>query len=275
MSLRDELRLPGTEGFTLSAIATDATPQAPKKKKAKKALESDLADELFDLHEMMMAAEDHALLLVLQGTDASGKGGTVKHVVRRVNPGGIRVAGFVEPDSEEEKHHFLWRIRQELPPPGYLGAFDRSHYEDLVVPVVEGEIDEEQLESRVTDVREFEEDLVKNGTLLVKCYLHVSYDEQRYRFLRRLRRDDKRWKFNEKDLDTRSKWDAYQAAYGRALAATDSDEAPWYVIPADHKWYRNWAIANLLIETLQGMNLSYPQPDLDLDVLRDRLEPPG
>ena len=151
MSLRDELRLPGTEGFTLSAIQAGATPEAPKKKKAKKQLEEELADELFDLHEMMMAAEEHSLLLVLQGSDASGKSGTIKHVVRRVNPVGIRVAGFVEPDDEEEKHHFLWRIRQELPPPGFLGAFDRSHYEDLVVPVVEGEIDEAG--ARVEDCR--------------------------------------------------------------------------------------------------------------------------
>ena len=124
-------------------------------------------------------------------------------------------------------------------------------------------------------LRSSKRSLVTGGTMLVKCYLHLSYDEQRDRFLRRLRRDDKRWKFNEKDLETRSKWDAYQAAYGNALAATDTDESPWYVIPADNKWYRNWAIANLLIETWKGMNLAYPQPDLDLDALRDRLEPPG
>jgi PPK2 family polyphosphate:nucleotide phosphotransferase len=273
--LRADLRLPQRDGFTLASVDPGGTPRDVGKKESKSQLEEELADELFDLHEMMMAAEEQALLLILQGTDASGKSGTIKHVVRRVNPVGVRVAGFVEPDAEEERHHFLWRIREELPPLGHLGAFDRSHYEDLVVPVVEGEIDENQLENRIGEVRDFEQELVDGGTVIVKCYLHLSYDEQRERFLRRLRREDKRWKFNPSDMEARRQWDDYQAAYANAIAATDTDDAPWYIIPADHKWYRNWAIARLLISTMRSMGVGYPQPDLDLDSLRSELAPPG
>lgn len=273
--LRAELRLHRREGFTLASVDAGSTPEGVGKKESKRQLEDELADELFDLHEMMMADEQRSLLLVLQGTDASGKSGTIKHVVRRVNPVGVRVAGFVEPDAEEQRHHFLWRIRQELPPPGNLGAFDRSHYEDLVVPVVGGQIEEKELDDRIAEVREFEQELVEGGTSVVKCYLHISYDEQRERFLRRLRREDKRWKFNPQDIETRRLWDEYQAAYANAIAATDSDDAPWYIIPADHKWYRNWAIAHLLMATWQSMDLSYPQPDLDYDSLRLELRPPG
>jgi polyphosphate kinase 2 (PPK2 family) len=144
-----------------------------------------------------------------------------------------------------------------------------------VVPVVEGEIDETDLDERIEEVRNFEKELVDDGTAIVKCYLHISYDEQRQRFLRRLRRHDKRWKFNTDDLETRRKWDEYQVAYANAIAATDTEDAPWYIIPADHKWYRNWAIAHLLISALRAMDVSYPQPDLDLRALRAQLEPPG
>lgn len=274
MSLTETLRLPIESGFTLASVDPSSTPDAPSKEQAKKAVAGELSDRLFDLHEMIMANADRSVLLVLQGSDASGKSGTIKHVIGGLNPLGVRVAGFVEPDAEEESHHFLWRIEQELPPKGYLGAFDRSHYEDVVVPRVEEEIDADELQSRFDDITEFERRLADDGTTIVKAYLHISYDEQRDRLLRRLRREDKRWKFNEADLETRRKWDLYQAAYAEAIERTHADHAPWFVVPADRKWYRNWAIATLLIENLEKLGLQYPQPDLDLDGMRSRLQPP-
>lgn len=256
----------------MAGIDPDSTPKADDKKESKSALYGKLADSLFDLHEMMMAGEERSVLLVLQGTDASGKSGVVKHVVRLVDPAGVRVAGFVEPDDEEEEHHFLWRIRQELPSPGSLGVFDRSHYEDILVPVVDEEFGIDEYGSRVADINEFEEELVDGGMSVVKCFLHVSYDEQRRRFERRLKRDDKRWKFKESDLETRERWDQYQAAYSDAISQTNTTHAPWYVVPSDHKWYRNWAVAHILIETMTDMDLEYPQPNIDVEKMLGKLE---
>lgn len=272
MTLRERLRAEPIDGsYSLASVDPATTPSISDKKEAKAGLE-DLGDELFDLHEMMFANGDEAILLVLQGTDASGKNGTIKHVVNRVNPAGVSVTEFTEPTDEELEHHFLWRIRREVPDPGHLGVFSRSHYEDVIVPVAEGTHDADEIDSRIDDIVEFERELANRGIKVVKCLLHISYDEQRYRFLRRLRRHDKRWKFNEDDIATRRKWDAYQQAMSATVARTSTEESPWYVIPADHKWYRNWAVARLLVETLEDMKLNYPQPDLDLDALREALD---
>ncbi len=272
MSLRKLLRAQPVDGtLTLDSYRTDDHPEVDGKDEAKDALD-DLGDRLFDLHELMFAHADRAVLLVLQGTDASGKNGTIKHVVNRVNPAGVKVTEFAEPTEEEAEHHFLWRIRNAVPPHGSLGVFARSHYEDVIVPMAEGSEDRDEIDSRFDDILSFEEELTESGVTVVKCLLNLSYDEQRERFLRRLRRHDKRWKFNEDDIDTRRKWDAYRQAYGEMVARTTTDEAPWYVIPADHKWYRNWAIATILVETFEDMDLDYPQPDLDLEALREALD---
>lgn len=263
--------------FTLAGLDPAATPLVGGKKEAKKDLE-DLREELFDLHEKMFAHRERALLLVLQGTDASGKNGTIKHVVTAVNPAGLQVASFDEPTEEELEHHFLWRIEPHVPDPGFLGVFNRSYYEDALVPIADpdnapgGDVD---VPGRLKEINEFEADLNERGVIVLKCLLHISYDEQRRRFVRRLRRHDKRWKFSEKDIDTRRRWDEFQRAYGDVVAATSTDRAPWYVIPSDHKWYRNWAVAELIVSTLRSIDEGYPQPDLDLDTLRGRLEPPG
>ncbi len=259
--------------FTLAGFPTGTTPGVDGKDEAKDGLDG-MADPLFDLHELLYAEKRRAILLVLQGTDASGKNGTIKHVVRLVNPAGVNVSTFDEPTEEERSHHFLWRIEKGVPEPGELGVFNRSHYEDVLVPFVHGEIDTDQRDQRIDEILEFEKRLVDRDVTIIKCLLHLGYDEQRRRFLRRLRRDDKRWKFDPGDLDTRTRWDDFQLAYGETVAATSPDWAPWYIIPADHKWYRNWAIATLLVETMEAMNLAYPQPDLDVDDLRNRLEPP-
>lgn len=266
--------LPTDEAVNLAGFDPARTPLVDGKKEAKKELNGDLADELFDQHELIFATRDRAVLLVLQGLDCSGKNGTIKHVVIHMNPAGVRTASFTEP-TEQEEEHFLERHRRELPEPGQLGVFDRSYYEDYLVPAANRELDDDELASRLDEINAFEQELLDGGTILVKCMLHISYDEQRERFLRRLRRDDKRWKFDPADIATRRKWDEFQSAYGQVLTATSTEEAPWYVIPADHKWYRNWVIGHLLVETLRAQNLSYPQPDFDLADLRSRLEPPG
>ena len=259
----------------LAGYDSAATPFVDDEDHAEDELEDELAERLFDLHELLFANEERSLLLVLQGLDCSGKNGTIKHVVIRMNPAGVRVASFGPPTDEEAEHHFLWRIRKELPRPGQLGVFDRSHYEDVIVPFALEDIDEDQLAERLDEINEFEEELRAEGTVIVKCMLHISFDEQRHRFLRRLRRDDKRWKFDPSDIETRRRWNEFQAAYGRVLGATATDHAPWYVIPSDHKWYRNWAIARLLIDTFEDMGMSYPQPDFDVEDLRAQLEPPN
>lgn len=274
-SISDELRAqPVDEAFTLAAIDPASTPLVGSKHDAKDRLD-DMRDEIFDLHEKMMAGAERSILLVLQGTDASGKNGTIKHVVSAVNPAGLAISSFTEPTEEELEHDFLWRIRKGVPQPGFLGVFDRSHYEDVLVPLAEGTEDPSEIDKRIKEIIDFELELVESGVSIIKCLLHISYDEQRDRFLRRLRRPDKQWKFAESDLDTRRMWDEYQLAYGEVVAKTSIEQAPWHVIPSDHKWYRNWAVANLLIETMDAMDLEYPEPDLDFDALARSLEAPG
>ncbi len=187
------------------------------KSDAKDELTSTLRPCLFDLHELMMANEEHAILLVLQGLDCSGKNGTIKHVVSAMNPAGVRTASFTEPEGDERAEHFLERIRREAPQPGELVVFDRSHYEDVFVPAVHDGMDGDEFDARIDEIVEFENELVDNGVTIVKCFLHISYDEQRERLLRRLRRRDKRWKFSEADLDTRGRWPEWEVVYGKAI----------------------------------------------------------
>lgn len=271
MSVRTHFRAQPIDGtLTLDSYDPAATPFVDGKSEAKSELD-EMSDPLFDLHELMFANETHGVLLVLQGTDASGKNGTIKHVINRVNPAGVSVTEFGPPTEEELEHHFLWRIKRNVPALGHLGVFARSHYEDVIVPLAERHEDVD-VDERIDDILEFESELTSAGIVVVKVLLNLSYDEQRERFLRRLRRHDKRWKFNEADLETRRKWDAYQMARGEVVARTTTKEEPWHIVPADNKWYRNWAIARILIETFEEMDLSYPEPELDLDALREALD---
>ena len=215
------------------------------------------------------------MLLILQGLDCSGKDGTIKHVVIACNPAGVQVASFVEPTKEEQDHEFLWRYRRCLPSPGHIAVFNRSYYEDAIVPLACATEPAEVVDDRIERINELEVELVDAGTVVVKCFLHLSYDEQRERFLRRLRRDDKRWKFSEADLVTRRRWNEFQAAYGSVLARTSPDHAPWLVIPADAKWYRNWLVARVLRATLVDMHLEYPRVDLDRARLEQLLQRPN
>jgi polyphosphate kinase 2 (PPK2 family) len=189
-----------------------------------------------------------------------------------MNPKWMHVKGFSAPTEEELRHHFLWRIRQELPAPGIVGVFARSHYEDVVTVRVRDLAPEDVWRPRFEEINAFERRLGEKGVTLVKVFLHISREYQRERQLRRLERDDKRWKFDPGDLDDRDRWDDYLAAYGEAFERCSPPEAPWFVVPGDHRWYRDWAVARLVLETMRGMGLHWPQrPELDVPALRARL----
>jgi PPK2 family polyphosphate:nucleotide phosphotransferase len=275
-SLKDRLQLAGEGPFVLDAYRADATPCVKDRAKAERLLDRRLLPALTRLHDLMMANQRHSLLVVLQGLDASGKSGTIKHVGGALNLCGTRVACFKQPDAEEDQEHFLERIRRELPDPGQVCFFDRSHYEDAIAPRVAGELGDGDLATRIKEIREFEQELVDSGTVIVKCLLQLSYDEQRERFLRRLSTPDKRWKFSESDLETRANWQAQEAAYCEVIGQTDFEFAPWFIVPADHKWYRDFAVASLLVEHLAALGEEYPglAADAAPDDLITRLQPP-
>ncbi len=259
----------------LSAIPTDASPGfAGGKKKGKAALFA-LGDELSDLQEQLWAerttGSGRRVLLVLQGMDTSGKGGVLRHTVGLVDPQGVKITSFKAPTEEERKHHFLWRIRHALPHPGYLGVFDRSHYEDVLIVRVHDLADPRTIESRYDQINEFEAELAAEGVVILKCMLHISAEEQRRRLLARLGNEDKYWKFNPGDIDERRRWCDYRSAYELALERTNTEIAPWYVVPSDKKWYRNLVIGQLLLEHLRGMALRWPPPDFDVAEQRQRL----
>ena len=213
-----------------------------------------------------------AVLLVLQGMDTSGKGGVLRHTVGMVDVQGLSIASFKKPTPEELEHDFLWRIAKAVPAPGYIGTFDRSHYEDVLVGRVDALAPAEEIERRYEAINAFEADLVARGVVLVKCFLNVSYAEQGNRLMERLERPDKYWKYNPGDVDARKKWPDYHAAYEIALERCNTVAAPWYVIPSDRKWYRDWAVAQLLGEQLQALNLEWPAAAFDVEEEKKRLK---
>jgi PPK2 family polyphosphate:nucleotide phosphotransferase len=259
----------------LSAIATDAVPGFDGGKTKGKAALFALGDELSDLQERLWAEKttgsQRRVLLVLQGMDTSGKGGVLRHTVGLVDPQGVKITSFKAPTDEERRHQFLWRIRNALPEPGYVGVFDRSHYEDVLIVRVHGLADPRTIESRYEQINAFEAELAAEGVVIIKCMLHIGADEQRARLLARLDNEDKYWKFNPGDIEERERWGDYQAAYQVALERTNTEIAPWYVVPSDKKWYRNLVIGQLLLEHLRGMALGWPPHDFDVEEQRRRL----
>jgi PPK2 family polyphosphate:nucleotide phosphotransferase len=242
--------------------------------KNKAAAELLVADPLQKRQEQLYAEGQRSVLLVLQGMDTSGKDGTIKHVIGRMNPVGVDITSFKAPTPEEARHHFLWRVRRALPRPGQVGIFNRSHYEDVGITRVHQWIDLPTVERRYSEINRFEQQAAERGITLVKCFLHISYDEQRRRLLNRLRDPTKVWKFKASDIDERQRWDDYTVAYEAAIVACGTADAPWYIVPGDHKWYRNWAIARLLLETFDLLGLRYPKVQLDIPALEARLAPP-
>jgi PPK2 family polyphosphate:nucleotide phosphotransferase len=275
-SLRDVLRVSPGAPVDLAALDPRATPLAPggKKKKTAAVMTTD-GVELARLQEALYASAARRVLVVLQGMDTSGKGGVIEHVIGLVNPQGVHIHSFKRPSAEELRHHFLWRVRRALPEPGMIGIFDRSQYEDVLVVRVHRLATPEVVEKRYGEIARFEAGLADQGYGLVKCFLHISYDEQRERLLARLADPDKHWKFNEGDLAERGRWAGYQEAYRIALERCSTAEAPWYAVPADRKWYRNWAIGRLLLETVRDLDPQYPATDLDVPALSKALAPPN
>ena len=265
--LRDLLRV--GDGFHLASVDTRATPGAPgDKTETAKVFEKKVAPELADLQEKLYAENTRRIVLVLQGMDTSGKGGTIKHVVGAVDPLGVHIHSFKQPTEEELSHHFLWRVRRALPGPGMFGVFDRSHYEDVLIVRVH---DLAEWEGRYDEINRFEAQAAEDGVTWVKVCLQISPDYQRERLLRRLQRPDKHWKYNPGDVDERKRWDEYMAAYADALRECSTDLAPWYVVPAERKWYRNWAVGELLRLTLRDMDPAYPAADFDVDAEKARV----
>jgi PPK2 family polyphosphate:nucleotide phosphotransferase len=274
-SVRAQLALePGP--VVLAGYDTAARPTGSGKKRTELAR---LARDLPGLQERLWAESTaggaRRVLLVLQGIDTAGKGGVTEHGVGMCGPIGVQYTAFKKPTPEELEHDFLWRIRPKLPGPGVIGVFDRSHYEDVLVPRVHRLIPDSELATRYDQINEFEAELAAAGTTVIKCYLHISYDTQRERLLARLDKPDKQWKFNEDDITERGRWSDYIAAFEAMLHNCNSPAAPWYVVPSDSKKYRNWAVGELLRETLEELDPQYPRPDLDVEELRRRLQPPN
>ncbi|MDX6350056.1 MAG: hypothetical protein QOF84_4846 [Streptomyces sp.] len=274
--LRSLLRVPPDgEPVSLSSYDTSAKPGGPPGKVHARAGMAGAGSRLAELQDRLFAqssaGDRRRLLLVLQGMDTSGKGGTVKHVLSGLNPAGCRFRAFKPPTEEEQAHHFLWRVERSLPQPGEIGIFDRSHYEDVLVARVRGLVPPAVWMQRYDEINAFERGLAEDGVTLVKVFLHISREEQLKRLLARLDKPRKHWKFSPSDIDDRALWPAFQEAYEAALARCSTPAAPWYVVPADRKWYRNWAVSRLLLEHLEEIDPQYPKADFDVEECRKRL----
>jgi PPK2 family polyphosphate:nucleotide phosphotransferase len=278
-SLTTHLRLPSGK-VDLAKIPTQAAPGFDGNKADGEAALAALGPDLSELQERLFAertvGSERRVLLVLQGMDTSGKGGVLRHTVGLVDPQGVRITSFKAPSEEERKHDFLWRIRNALPLAGQIGVFDRSHYEDVLIVKVRELAPPEEIERRYGAINEFEKELTDGGTTIIKCMLHISAAEQKARLLARLEDPTKHWKYNPGDLDERALWPAYRDAYELALERTTTDYAPWHVIPADKKWYRNYAIGTLLLEALRSLDPQWPAADFDVahEIQRLTDEPP-
>jgi PPK2 family polyphosphate:nucleotide phosphotransferase len=246
----------------LAAIDTGSTAGAPGKRDATQAVLPALQEELADLQNRLWAEASRSLLVVLQAMDAGGKDGTVKHVFHGVNPQGTRVTSFKEPTPVELAHDFLWRVHQATPRAGEIGIFNRSHYEDVLIARVHELVPEPVWRERYGLINAFEETLTNGGTTVIKLFLHISKGEQGKRFAARKHDPAKRWKFRPSDVAEREHWDEYRTAYEDAINQTTTTAAPWYVIPADHKWYRNWAVSRILIDALGRMDPRYPDAEV-------------
>jgi len=262
-------------GFRLADQPTDGAPGFEGGKEEGKDALSAGKDILAELQEKLFACgregAPRSVLLVLQAMDTAGKGGIVSHVIGAMNPGGVHYAGFGKPTPEELSHDFLWRVWREVPAAGQVGVFDRSHYEDVLIGRVRQLAPPEELERRYGAITGFEHELAESGTTIVKVMLHLGKAEQKKRLAARLENRAKLWKFNPADVDERLRWDDYQEAYQIALERTSTAEAPWFVVPADHKWYARVAVQQLLIRALEGLDLEWPMPDYDVEEQKRRL----
>jgi PPK2 family polyphosphate:nucleotide phosphotransferase len=269
-------RIAPNADLSLASIDPRSTPGFDGSKADGKAALEAGAKELSDLQERLFAArvgsgEHRSVLLVVQGMDTSGKGGIMRHVVGQVDPQGVQIHAFKTPTAEEKGEHFLQRIRRQLPEPGKIGVFDRSHYEDVLIARVRTLVPLGTIEGRYGEINRFEEEVVASGTRIVKVMLHISRDEQKERLQSRLDDPSKYWKFNPGDIDERLLWDDYQAAYERAIIRTSTDIAPWHVVPADRKWFARLEVQRLLTEALKAIDPQWPAADFDVEAEKERL----
>jgi len=234
------------------------------KREAREALRA-LNERLEALQELLYAEHKHKVLIVLQAMDTGGKDGTIRHVFEGVDPQGVKVASFKVPTPEELDHDYLWRVHKQVPARGEIVIFNRSHYEDVLVVRVHNLAPPAVWGRRYAHINDFERLLVEEGTTILKFFLHIGLDEQKERLQARLDEPHKRWKFNLGDLDERRLWPEYERAYEDVLSKTSTEQAPWYIVPANRKWYRNLVVATVLVETLEGLNMDYPQPEKGLE----------
>ena len=253
------------KSFRLSAMPTRFS---DKSEGENNKVDKSLFERLNKLQTTLYAAKSRALLLVLQGMDTAGKDGVIRHVFTHVSPLGVRAHAFAAPSEEEKRHDFLWRIHRELPAKGEMVIFNRSHYEDVLVPQVRGGLKPSGIEKRLAHIRHFEDMLQDEGITLLKCYLHISKSEQKKRLQARLDEPQKQWKLQASDFEDRQRWQDFMRAYAQTLSATSTKQAPWYIIPADDKSERDQLLAELLVSTLEGMKLSMPAPTLKLGKIK-------
>ncbi len=249
---------PGTE-VKLVDYNADFTGDYERKREAKDDLKDNI-DRLRDLQRVLWAEDKHALLIVLQAMDAGGKDGTIRHVFSGVNPQGCKVTSFKVPTKDELDHDYLWRVHKAVPGKGTIGIFNRSHYEDVLVVRVHNLVPPAVWGQRYDQINEFEKLLADTGTTILKFFLHISKEEQKARFEARLQDPRKNWKFSQGDVEERAYWDGYMRAFEAALSRCSTPWAPWYVIPANHKWYRNLAVSQIIVETLERLDMHYPPP---------------
>lgn len=234
-------------------------------KEKAKAITAELTGRLGELQERLYANGERSVLVVLQGMDTSGKDGTIKSVMSGVNPQGCKVASFKTPSNSELAHDFLWRVHHEAPAKGHIGIFNRSHYEDVLITRVHGWVTDKVANQRFNQIKAFEELLYENGTLILKFFLHISKEEQKKRLEARIQDPEKRWKFNQGDLEERKLWDKYMQAFEDVLSATSTDHAPWFIVPSNRKWYRNLVVATTLVEALEDLKLKRPVAPAGID----------
>jgi PPK2 family polyphosphate:nucleotide phosphotransferase len=259
----DYLVRPGKK-FSLKDRATDDTGPFQSKEDAARAIEKNLS-RLHEMQEVLYAEAKHAVLVVFQAIDAGGKDGAIEHVFSGVNPQGCSVASFKRPTDLELAHDFLWRIHNAVPPRGMIGIFNRSHYESVLVERVKNLVPKNVWSKRYDHINEFERMLADSGVTILKFFLHISKDEQKQRLEKRLADPHKNWKFNPADLDERKLWDEYQEAFDDMLERCSTDYAPWYVVPADRKWFRNWVLSETIVHTMEALDMKFPPPVAGLE----------
>ncbi len=251
----------------LEEFSTSDTGRFKSKKDAKEILKENVK-KMFSLQNMLYAYDKYSLLIIFQAMDAAGKDGTIKHVMSGLNPQGTQVFSFKQPSQEELDHDYLWRIHNDVPERGRIGIFNRSHYEEVLVVRVHDLIKNQKIpqelvskniwDERYREINDFEKYLYENGIIIIKFFLHVQKEEQKKRFLKRIDTPEKNWKFSASDIDERKYWDKYQQAYAEAISATSKKHAPWYIIPADHKWFMRYAVSQVIVETMEDIKMSYP-----------------